>query len=82
MAEPASVDPAVPAQAYLPRVVRPEGKAEGKDLQEEGCRKRIAARRPQEKCSRKRTNSGLQEDVLQNCRNEVAQSRLQEEAYT
>ena len=27
MAEPASVDPAVPAQAYLPRVVRPEGKA-------------------------------------------------------
>ena len=53
----------------------------GKDLQEEGCRKRIAARRPQEKCSRKRTNSGLQEDVLQNCRNEVAQSRLQEEAY-
>ena len=28
MAEPASVDPAVPAQAYLPRVVRPEGKAE------------------------------------------------------
>ena len=27
MAEPASVDPAVSAQAYLPRVVRPEGKA-------------------------------------------------------
>ena len=48
----------------------------GKDLQEEGCRKRIAEQRPQEKCSRKRTNSGLQEDVSQNCRNEIAQSRL------
>ena len=28
MAGPASVDPAVPAQAFLPRVVRPEGNAE------------------------------------------------------